>query len=410
MFVFSHAVPLCSSSSNRNNYNVYNYDQTTPQFTPDGRLLQVEYASSAADSSPPIVVIEFSSPRSTSSSKSTKNVVDEDLDYEGNEESSSLLYPCTVLITVRKQPSSLQNRLIIIKSKESIDPSNISLQRSSRHPSFCLAMSGILSDSLALLQAGMKVAAEHSLQYQDSFGMGSLARALADECQSRVFAGGLRPYGCTLLLCGYNDRVVPENQTYLERKGDTRGRGKIDIMRRRHLVESSIYQTDPSGGILEHRGQDAGNRKHSGSIKNISKKKHSRKHEVPVGDNVSSQVRCIVGGSSDIQRQLHKQINLGMSKFEQRRHQQQCHRKEFSSPLAVRIAKVARILIKETARSDVTTDHAKNSLRKSRTSKKNQWISSHYPLEIVIVSPVQGCYRLEGKQLQGIEELINDEK
>ena len=410
LFLFialSHTVPLVSSSSNRNNYNVYNYDQTTPQFTPDGRLLQVEYASSAADSSPPIVVVEFSSPRSTSSSKSTNNMNDKDHHRKENEEVSSS-YPCTVLLTIRKQPSSLQNRMIIIENNESIDPSNASLQRRSRHPSFCLAMSGILADSLALLQAGMKVAAEHSLQYQDSFGLDSLARALADECQSRVFAGGLRPYGSTLLLCGYDDGFIAENQTYLGRKKD--GKSNFNGIPRRHSRESLIYQTDPSGGILQHRSRDTEDRKHSRNKINVSKKKSSRKHGVPMSDNVLSQVRCIVGGSSDLQRQLHKQINLGMSKFEQRRQQQHRNRKEFSSPLADRIANVAKILIKETAASNGSTDHANNSLSTSRTSKKYNSVSSDYPLEIVIVSPILGCYRLKGKQLQGIRNLIDSEK
>ena len=394
-----YSVPLVSSSSSRNNYNVYNYDQTTPQFTPDGRLLQVEYASSAADSSPPIVVVEFSSHRSASSSTITKNASGDDYHTEEKEASSSS-YPCTVLITIPKQPMSLQNRIIIIDNSDSSDPSSGSLQRNPRHPSFCLAMSGILADSLALLQAGMKVASEYSLQYQDSFGMESLARALADECQSRVFAGGLRPYGSTLLLCGYDDRAIADNQTYLNKKEDGR---KFDGMRQEHKLESLIYQTDPSGGILRHQGRDNGDRNHPRSKINISKKKNSRRHGIPNIDNVVSQVRCIVGGTSDVKRQLHKQINHGISKFEQRRYQQR-NRKESSSTLAHRIANVARILIKETMDSNGASSHANSSSSRSRISKEI------HPLEIVIVSPISGCYRLEGKQLQAIRELINVEK
>jgi hypothetical protein len=46
---------LVSNSSLANqNYNAYNYDMTTPLFTPDGRLLQVEYASRAATHSSPV--------------------------------------------------------------------------------------------------------------------------------------------------------------------------------------------------------------------------------------------------------------------------------------------------------------------------------------------------------------------
>ena len=38
---------ISSSSSSRGRYAVYDYDLTTPQYTPDGRLLQVEYATNA---------------------------------------------------------------------------------------------------------------------------------------------------------------------------------------------------------------------------------------------------------------------------------------------------------------------------------------------------------------------------
>lgn len=38
-------------------YNPYQYDTTVPQFTPDGRLLQVEYAANAIDQSLPLIVI-----------------------------------------------------------------------------------------------------------------------------------------------------------------------------------------------------------------------------------------------------------------------------------------------------------------------------------------------------------------
>jgi hypothetical protein len=389
-------VPFVSSSSsvNRNNYNVYNYDQTTPQFTPDGRLLQVEYASSAADLSPPLVVLEF---------------FDDDHSHEDNE---SLAYPCTVLITIPKQPSSPQNRIIIIEKNNPDDQPNSSLQRNRnpRNRSYCVAMSGILADSLALLQEGMKVAAEHSLQYQDSLGMESLTQALADECQSRVFAGGLRPYGSTLLLCGYDDRIIDDDEIVLEEEGDN----KINIDRkyhRRKLFQSLIYQTDPSGGILQHHAQDSEDNERIMRKTVTSKSKQSRRPEVAVRNNVvQGQVRCIVGGSSSFQRQLHKQINQGMIKFEQRKQSQQRNRKESSLSLADRIANVARILIKETGDSDGTTNRSSNSRSKSRNSKENGLSSSNYPLEVVIVSPRLGCHRLEGKQLRAIQEIINTYK
>ena len=361
-------VPLVASSSSvsRNNYNVYNYDQTTPQFTPDGRLLQVEYASSAADVSAPMVVLEFISSKSSTTS--------------GDDDESSLAYPCTVLITLPKQPFSPQNRIVIIeKSNLSKKPSSF-LQRST----YCVAMSGILADSLALLQAGIKKAAEHSLQYQEVLDMESFVQVLADECQSRVFAGGLRPYGSTLLLCGYeDDKPMAE--------GD-----KVTASSNRDSFQSLIYQTDPSGGILQHSGRSGGEDNNERSKTLAFKKKQP---------NVRTEVRCIVGGSPSLQRQLRKQIHQGMVRFEQK------HRNSLS--LADRIASVAKILIKETVdtnSNDGTADRASISRTKSRNSNENSLSSSNHPLEVVIVSPRLGCHRLEGKQLQAIQKLVNTDK
>lgn len=54
-----------SSSSSRSRYAAYDYDLTTPQYTPDGRLLQVEYATNACrggEGRNPIVCVGMSIP------------------------------------------------------------------------------------------------------------------------------------------------------------------------------------------------------------------------------------------------------------------------------------------------------------------------------------------------------------
>ncbi|VEU40004.1 unnamed protein product [Pseudo-nitzschia multistriata] len=392
VFSFFLSPSSASSTTNRNTYNVYNYDQTTPQFTPDGRLLQVEYASSAADLSPPLVVFEC-----LSTTYGTSDNDDEHRDEDANDNSQS--YPCTVLIAIPKESNSPQHRIVIIEETDDGKQERLPPMLSRLNRSYCVAMSGILADSLALLQAGMKAAGQHTLQYQMFFGMESLAQAVADECQSRVFAGGLRPYGSTLVLCGYD----------------------CDDGYRAKSSESLIYQTDPSGGILQHYTRpntydDKEKQRHhhyessAATTFGVPKKKKKsllrRKDAADKNGAIKSRVRCVVGGSPSLQRQLHKRIDQALVKFENNLRQNKQNRREPS--LAERIACVAKILIQETTKGDVG---AKNNDEASHAEQHgSSESSSNRTLEIVLVSPTLGCHRLDDRQLRAIQELVRDEK
>mmetsp|Transcript_8919 Transcript_8919/g.18683 ORF Transcript_8919/g.18683 Transcript_8919/m.18683 type:complete len:253 (-) Transcript_8919:113-871(-) len=249
----------------------------------------------------------------------------------------------------------------------------------------------------------------------------SLARALADECQSRVFAGGLRPYGSTMLLCGYESNdgynvIVEEAEEEDVNNSEISNSKRTN--RRSPLFQSSIYQTDPSGGILQHRAA------RDNSAVRPKKKKTTRKPKrVEHGSSsswnssvVRCRVRCVVGGQPGVQRQLHKRINEGMAKFEQKnqRNHRSAQDPQPSLSLAQRIANVAKILIKETSETKTSGSNKNGSTRSStkrHNSKKEDALSplspSAYPLEIVIVSPIWGCHRLEGKQLEAIQTLID---
>ncbi|MGK3750039.1 MAG: hypothetical protein ACI8RD_002337 [Bacillariaceae sp.] len=398
--------PLVSSSST---YNAYNYDQTTPQFTPDGRLLQVEYASAAADLSPPLIVLECFSSSSSNNSKDINNQQD----------------ACLILLTVRKQANSPQNRIVIMDDKDEHQQSkkrggsSSSSSSSSKSFPYCCVMSGILSDSLCLLQVGMKVAAEHSLRYQTSLGMVALTQALADECQSRVFGGGLRPYGSTLMLCGY-DKMYDEEETEIILEGDdddeflsTTSSKRNSNMNKHHRRIPLFYQTDPSGGIIQHHAAQ-----NSASNSDLDQRKKSRRRYRNDNNNdddddddntiIRSQVRCIVGGSQSLQRQLYKKINLGMAEFEHQHQQQQHNRQEVLS-LADRIANLAKILTKE-MNNDNNNSKASGVSKSSRNKDDDSSsLPSLCPLEVVVISPKLGCHRLDNKQIQAIQKLINDD-
>jgi 20S proteasome alpha/beta subunit len=133
------------------NYNAYNYDMTTPQFTPDGRLLQVEYASRAATHSSPCV-----------------------------------LWKCDThetLVMTRKSSRKLQNRLIQLSDTTAV----------------CL--SGVVSDSLALLAKVYELQDNNRRLYgSKTLTEHQIASAIATACQRHSFGGGLRPYGSTIVV------------------------------------------------------------------------------------------------------------------------------------------------------------------------------------------------------------------
>jgi 20S proteasome alpha/beta subunit len=150
-----------SEATSSNDYNAYNYDLTTPQFTPDGRLLQVEYASAAADRSSPLVAV----------------AVNDTL----------------VLITMTAN-STAQNRLIIWNDKIVIGPS------------------GVLADSVALLQVLGKEAGKEATKHFQTYrtklvSVHQVAQILANACQKHAFGGGIRPYGSTMLVCGIGSGI-----------------------------------------------------------------------------------------------------------------------------------------------------------------------------------------------------------
>ena len=218
--------------ANNNNYNVYNYDMATPQFTPDGRLLQVEYASTAAELSSPVVA------------------------FQHNKET---------LVLIALRTSNTQSRIVQLDND------------------ICIAMSGVLADSIALLQVVMKRTAQHMQQYKKPLSLFHVASAVADACQRHSFGGGIRPYGSTMLICGFT------------------GGSK-----------ATLYQTDPAGSI----------------------------HEAPMeisDDSSTSQIRWIVGGSGSTQRQLRKRLASSLSR----------QRKRDKASIIDSISIVARALIKE---------------------------------------------------------------
>ena len=199
-----------AASASRSNYNPYQYDLTVPQFTPDGRLLQVEYAQKAStDHSIPIVAAIIHHDKADSKSPLPESI--------------------TVLVAGRRQAESQQSRLILLPSFSSIVSSiDQDTPSGENGPYNCIviAISGVLADALSILQS------IQAFRIQEYRTMGSgdtdrratrrIATQIASQCQSRTLAGGRRPLGATFWI------TTPHNDA-------TNG--------------AVVHQTDPSGAL-----------------------------------------------------------------------------------------------------------------------------------------------------------------
>eukprot|EP00978_Attheya_sp_CCMP212_P009512 scaffold22488_cov40-Attheya_sp.AAC.2 len=145
------------------NYNAYNYDLTTPVFTPDGRILQVEYASMAPSHSSPLVAIQTGTHM--------------------------------ILATLQRKPFG--GRIVTL-------PTGIS--SSSSGSTVVVGVSGILSDGMSLVQEGRQALVSQYCTYGGGGGGESVskrvAQAMGNACQGRAMGGGLRAYGASLLVVG----------------------------------------------------------------------------------------------------------------------------------------------------------------------------------------------------------------
>jgi proteasome alpha subunit len=174
---------LPAATTANNNYNSYQYDRTVMQFNHDGRLLQVEYASAAADHSTPVVAASVA---------------------------QDLLLICT---TTRRPAGNIYQELLVLVPTGS----TIGTTASSEEEYVVVALTGVLADSLALLETVQ----EERFSQLDSYSASEVARTIADQCQRHTFGGGLRPFGATLLVCGVSNQQI------------------------------SLFRTDPSGAIFE---------------------------------------------------------------------------------------------------------------------------------------------------------------
>jgi proteasome alpha subunit len=136
------------------------YDRTSTMFSPDGRLLQVEYARKTVKQGTPAIGI---------------------ICKEG------------VLLVADKRVSE---RLIISKSVEKIFQIDNHI---------AAAATGIISDGRILVERAQVTAQQHKVTFDEPIDIKSLVKEICNVKQAYTQYGGARPFGVSILFGGFDD-------------------------------------------------------------------------------------------------------------------------------------------------------------------------------------------------------------
>ncbi|KAL7581723.1 hypothetical protein ACA910_022263 [Epithemia clementina (nom. ined.)] len=214
-------------------YSPYQYDMSAPTFTPDGRLLQLEYACRTADHSPPIFILPLSS-----QSNDNHNPINNDENHQ-------------MLAIVTYRPSfRLQERLLVYSNSvyNNVDDGRKSVM---------IGFAGVMADCCAL---GRKLQ-EDSIENQRLFGVPftrarEWAVAASRRCHRHACGGGIRPYGANCVVVESNDggRVIKSKEKSTVINGARSG--SDTPTEKRSSIFATICTTDPSGAIQTLSGSE----------------------------------------------------------------------------------------------------------------------------------------------------------
>tara|TARA_Y100000034_G_C6906717_1_gene421043 strand:+ start:4845 stop:5555 length:711 start_codon:yes stop_codon:yes gene_type:complete len=141
-------------------HQMMGYDRTSIMFSPDGRLLQVEYAK-----------------KTVKQGTTAMGIVCKD----------------GVLLLADKR---INEQLIVPGSVEKVSPVDDHIGATA---------SGIVSDGRILVDVGRSIAQKHRVTYDSPIDVLSLVKNICDIKQYYTQVGGARPFGVSLLIAGVND-------------------------------------------------------------------------------------------------------------------------------------------------------------------------------------------------------------
>jgi len=169
-------------------HQMMGYDRTSTMFSPDGRLLQVEYA---------------------------KKTVKQGTAALG------IVYKDGVLLIADKR---ILDKLIVRESVEKVFQIDDNIGA---------AASGILSDARVLINRAQLICQQHRVTYDEPLDVHSLVKEICDLKQAFTQYGGARPFGVSLLVAGANSVpnlfVTDPTGIYFEYKATAIGESEDEL-------------------------------------------------------------------------------------------------------------------------------------------------------------------------------------
>eukprot|EP00551_Chaetoceros_affinis_P012262 CAMPEP_0203669784 /NCGR_PEP_ID=MMETSP0090-20130426/6050_1 /ASSEMBLY_ACC=CAM_ASM_001088 /TAXON_ID=426623 /ORGANISM="Chaetoceros affinis, Strain CCMP159" /LENGTH=377 /DNA_ID=CAMNT_0050534521 /DNA_START=54 /DNA_END=1188 /DNA_ORIENTATION=+ len=269
-------------------YNVYNYDLTTPLFTPDGLLKQVEYAAAAPTHCTPMVVVpiiihsrETNGPELIVIMATLSSPVNKRKDSEEEQENGEA--------ALSRITSRGQSRIIQIPISAPPRPGNGGGYLSTGSgASLLVGINGLLPDCISLLRQARDELHSYHKKYgvhrlhtsRDGMFSGSssisypsmspfssssscafrFAKSIADKCQEHSFGGGLRPFGSQIVICGVDKETM------------------------------NIFVTDSSGAVTQH-SYDVGSSNTSNKDRDFEREEQSVEDVIVLGGDQKFQVQ-----------------------------------------------------------------------------------------------------------------------
>jgi 20S proteasome alpha/beta subunit len=218
-------------------YHPYKYDLGNVMFTPDGRLMQVEYATTAATAySTPICLVRLADDLILLACpvKKTTTITT----HSGTAAVSVMDRLIALPIALTSSTNDHYRRSTAPKPGNEggvVDNDDDQNGEVGTNPAVVVAISGVLADGLALLQKLQGDLLQDVLYFGGKHQPTPLyvADKLASFCQHNCLNGGMRPFGAMVWTIGFASGG----------SGNGGGPG------RQHYLE--IFQTSPSGGIVQ---------------------------------------------------------------------------------------------------------------------------------------------------------------